>query len=188
MNAARRAASNAPVTLPPRPTSARPERSAAAVASGVPGRSPEPHAPPNPFASLKQEQTVETKVSPQLLTLARDELSMGGATQAYEVPEELMALAGRGRTEQRSATPAGIRARTSTTAVAPTSLPLEGLAPPPEPENVASSAFRRLAAPHPTPALVLPSIPAAPAGSSFNWLAASVITYALLCCAHWLLG
>jgi hypothetical protein len=188
MNAARRAASNAPVALPPRPTSARPERAAATIASRVPSSSPEQRAPTNPFASLKLEQTIEAKVSPQLLRLTRDELAMGGATQAYEVSEELMALAGRGRDELHSPTPAAMPARVSSVAVAPTSLPLEALVPSPEPEILVTSAFRRLAAPHPSPALALPSIPVAPAGSAFNWLTASVITYALLCCAYWLLG
>lgn len=184
MNAALRATANAPVTLPPRPRSARPERAAAAAASGV-SASPQQRASTDPFASLKQEQTIEAKVSPQLLTWAKEGLAMGGATLAYEIPEELMALAGRRTNELRGAPPPALPARVP--ADAATSSPLDRVSAEPEPKSVASSAFRRLAAPQRDLPAALPSIPAAPASNSFNWLAASVISYALLCLAYWLL-
>src|SRR5262245_45501452 len=59
----------------------------------------------SPFASLKQERTVEAKVSTQLLTLAKGGMAMGGATQSYQVPDELMALAGRKAATFASAKP-----------------------------------------------------------------------------------
>ena len=110
----------------------------------------------NAFASLKQEKTVEAKVSTQLLTLTKGGMPMGGATQAYQVPDELMALAGRKKADLESAAQAA-----------------------------RGAAGLDLAASLPAPA-AMPSIAVPAPQSSFNWLAVSVIAYALLCAAYWL--
>ena len=90
-------------------------------------------------------------VNAELLTLTKG-TPMGGATQVYEVPDELLALARRNRLAKTS------------------SKPLAGAA--------ASGAGE------PAPA---PLSSAAPAPSrSFNWLAVSLITYALICITYWL--
>ena len=122
----------------------------------------------NPFASLKQEQTVEAKVSTQLLTLTKGGMAMGGATQAYQVPEELMALAGRRKAELEASQPP---ARDAAAGV--------GRAPslPPAP--------RLSLAPSLPAASALPSIAVPAPEGSFNWLAVSLIAYALLCVAYW---
>jgi hypothetical protein len=63
----------------------------APLSDGGPGRS----APvSNPFASLKQEKTVEVKVAGHLLDIARRG-TLGGDTSVYHVPRELLEMARR---------------------------------------------------------------------------------------------
>lgn len=167
MNALR-AASNAPSTVtssgvaPAHPKLARGEASGPAAAFSVSAASAV-----SPFASLKQEKTVEARVSTQLLTLTakggsvKGGIAMGGATQSYQVPDELMALAGRKKAALASAEPPARDA-----AVGPGAAGL----------GAASLA----------PRVVLPSIPVAAPQRSFNWLTVSVVAYGLLCAAYWI--
>jgi hypothetical protein len=48
----------------------------------------------NPFASLKQEKTVEAKVAGHLLDIAKG-VALGGDTSVYHVPRELLEMARR---------------------------------------------------------------------------------------------
>jgi len=171
MNALR-AASSAPPTVtssgiaPAHPKLAHADASGPAAAFSV-----GPAGAVSPFASLKQEKTVEARVSTQLLTLtakggsAKAGIAMGGATQSYQVPDELMALAGRKKAALASAGPPARDA-----AVQPGAVRLGAASLPPGL----------------SPQVALPSIPVAAPQRSFNWLTVSVVAYGLLCAAYWL--
>jgi len=154
MNALRTAANRPPVVpmssgiVPASPELAEPGD----AGSSAPTFSVQHPTGANPFASLKQERTVESKVNAQLLTLTKG-MPMSGATQVYEVPDELLALARRNRPAKSSKPPA---------------------------PAAASGAPEAKAA--------LPSIAAPAPPRSFNWLAVSVVAYALICITYWVLS
>jgi len=137
----------------------------------------------NPFASLASERTIEAQVSSQLLTLTRGGIAMGGATQSYQVSEELMALA-RKMAERHSSMPptlgraAAVQPSAPQLAAADQGLFVYQL------DTLASSEHSVPVSPRQEPAR-LPPLGAPAARGSFNWLTASVLAYALLCVAYW---
>jgi hypothetical protein len=118
------AASNPPAADPPGSRQRPPlDSTVRRVQRGVEPLSREPFVPSrntssgtpraNPFASLENETTQAIQVSDELLGLAREESSDGGATKAYQVPPELLELA-RANKEKRAAARRAQRATAAT--------------------------------------------------------------------------